>query len=389
MEEDFWKLCSRISWCNEGDDTTRFFHSMTTNRKRVNSILYFKDENGKDLMSWDMNSNGMFITKSCYKLLEDNHWDLHCPTKIKFFIWQCMHNKIPCRTYLHYIGINIDPICPICKQGHEDATHIFLLCPIAIRYWSSIGLIINRSNAQSNWLAILRNSHLQDSHHHYAWKNILPFSIWNLWKNRNNNVNNLDVDINPSQERPLPNKIKLNIDGAFLKEKLHAGIERVFRNSSGKWIMGFTKYCYITCSLQAELLALEQGLKLAVEMPYTVIEIESDSTDIIKMLMDENASTNACLLNYRSLMHRLKSTVIRHNFREGNVVADCLAKEVVKDFKLDKCYHLARPPLFVEAILEKDMQGLCFGIKQLSTSVCNSLVTLNNSNVLRDYVTSV
>lgn len=28
------------------------------------------------------------------------------------------------------------------------------------------------------------------------------------------------------------------------------------------------------------------------------------------------------------------------------------------------------------------MQGLCFEIKQLSTSVCNNLVTLNNSNVL-------
>ncbi|XP_070018275.1 uncharacterized protein [Nicotiana sylvestris] len=184
-------------------------------------------------------------------------------------------------------------------------------------------------------------------------------------------------------------QIKLNIDGAFLKEKLHASIGGVFRNSSGKWIMGFTKSCYTTCPLQAELLALEQGLKLAVDMPFVAIEIESYSTDIIKMLIDENDSANACLLNCRSLMHRLKSPVIRHNFREGNAVADCLAKEAVKNFKPDKCYHLARPPLFAEAILEKDMQSLCFGIKQLSTSVCNSLVTLNNSNVLRDYVTSV
>lgn len=51
--------------------------------------------------------------------------------------------------------------------------------------------------------------------------------------------------------------------------------------------MGFSKSCYTTCSLQAELLALEQGLKLAVEMSYATIEIETDSTDIIKMLMDE------------------------------------------------------------------------------------------------------
>ncbi|XP_070002536.1 uncharacterized protein [Nicotiana sylvestris] len=119
--------------------------------------------------------------------------------------------------------------------------------------------------------------------------------------------------------------------------------------------MGFSKSSYTTCSLQAALLALEQGLKLAVEMPYAAIEIESDSTDIIKMLMDENASTNACLLNCRSLMHRLKSPVTRHNFREGNAVADCLAKEAVKNFKPDKCYHLDCPPLFAEAVLEKDI----------------------------------
>ncbi|XP_070014787.1 uncharacterized protein [Nicotiana sylvestris] len=214
--------------------------------------------------------------------------------------------------------------------------------------------------------------------------------IWEfLFFTEKNLIQQSSIKIKIHWERPPPNKIKLNIDGAFLKEKLHAGIRGVFRNSSGNWIMGFTKSCYTSRSMQTELLALEQGLKLAVKMPFATIEIESDSTDIIKMLIDENDSSNACLLKCRSLMRQLKSPVIKHNFREENAVADCLAKEAVKNFKSDKCYHLACPPLFVEAILEKDMQGLCFGIKQLSTSVCNSLVTLNNSNVLRDYVTSV
>ncbi|XP_070007256.1 uncharacterized protein [Nicotiana sylvestris] len=219
----------------------------------------------------------------------------------------------------------------------------------------------------------------------YGFRQIWEF----LFFTDKNHIQQSSVKIKIYWERPLPNKIKLNIDGAFLKEKIHIGIGGVFRNSSGNWIMGFTKSCYTSCSMQAELLALEQGLKLAVEMPFAAIEIESNSMDIIKMLIDENGSSNACLLNCRSLMHQLKFPVIRNNFREGNAVADCLAKEAVKNFKSDKCYHLACPPLFVEAILEKDMQGLYFGTKQLSTSVCNSLVTLNNSNVLRGYVTSV
>ncbi|XP_070017977.1 uncharacterized protein [Nicotiana sylvestris] len=175
--------------------------------------------------------------------------------------------------------------------------------------------------------------------------------------------------INIHWERPPLNKIKLNIDGAFLKDKLHADIGGVYRNSTGNWIMGFTRSCYSYSSMQAELLALEEGLKIAVEMPFVEIEIEADSTDILKMLSEENVSTNARLLNCGSLMRQLKSPLMRHNFREGNAVADCLAKEAVKNFKPGKCYHHAWPPLFVEAILEKDMQGLCLGIKKLSTNV--------------------
>ncbi|XP_070021412.1 uncharacterized protein [Nicotiana sylvestris] len=102
--------------------------------------------------------------------------------------------------------------------------------------------------------------------------------IWEfLFFTEKNLIQQSLVKIKIHWERPPPNKIKLNIDGEFLKEKLHAGIGGVFRNSSGKWIMGFTKSCYTTCSLQAELLALEQGLKLAVDMLFAAIEIESDS----------------------------------------------------------------------------------------------------------------
>lgn len=79
-------------------------------------------------------------------------WNLQCPNKIKFFIWQCMHNKIPCRAYLHNIGINIYPSGPMCKEGLEDASHIFIKCSIAARFWSSIGLIVSQSDVPTHWL---------------------------------------------------------------------------------------------------------------------------------------------------------------------------------------------------------------------------------------------
>jgi len=39
MEEEFWKLKSRINWLNEGDANTKFFHTSTLNRRRRNKIL--------------------------------------------------------------------------------------------------------------------------------------------------------------------------------------------------------------------------------------------------------------------------------------------------------------------------------------------------------------
>lgn len=46
IEDDFWKLRARISWIQDGDASTRFFHIMASNRHRRNRITYFKDNTG-------------------------------------------------------------------------------------------------------------------------------------------------------------------------------------------------------------------------------------------------------------------------------------------------------------------------------------------------------
>lgn len=46
VEEDFWKLRSRVIWLNDGDANTRFFHTTTLNRRRRNKIIVLQKEEG-------------------------------------------------------------------------------------------------------------------------------------------------------------------------------------------------------------------------------------------------------------------------------------------------------------------------------------------------------
>lgn len=53
-EEDFWKLKSRVQWLSEGDQNTKFFHTITLNRRRRNRIIALK--NNEDEWVYDQHS---------------------------------------------------------------------------------------------------------------------------------------------------------------------------------------------------------------------------------------------------------------------------------------------------------------------------------------------
>lgn len=46
MQEDYWKIRSRINWLNEGDSNSKKFHIRATNNRIRNKIIYFIDPEG-------------------------------------------------------------------------------------------------------------------------------------------------------------------------------------------------------------------------------------------------------------------------------------------------------------------------------------------------------
>ena len=75
-------------------------------------------------------------------------WQNRCQHKHKVFFWFLLKDRLSTRDLLRPKGMELQSNeCVLCTQ-HIDETseHLFLLCPMAIQFWNSIGLIIPAFN---------------------------------------------------------------------------------------------------------------------------------------------------------------------------------------------------------------------------------------------------
>lgn len=101
-------------------------------------------------------------------------------------------------------------------------------------------------------------------------------------------------------EPPNNNSFKLNTDRAATGNPGKEGLVGVFRNASENWILGYMGSIQYTTNTQAELLALLKGLQIAEERQFTPLEINTDSTEVIRMLINGN-------LYFDSLIHECRN----------------------------------------------------------------------------------
>ncbi|XP_075108971.1 uncharacterized protein LOC142180796 [Nicotiana tabacum] len=156
-----------------------------------------------------------------------------------------------------------------------------------------------------------------------------------------------------------------------------------FRNSKGNWLVGYHKSSQAISPIHAELLALLEGLKIAKEMNFLSMEIETDCTDVIKLIYEDNTNYSNIVSECRRLMHQLKIPQMKHNFREGNMVVHLLAMQAAKGPPSSKCFYHACPPFFVEQEVIKNKHGVCNCVRSISKNVCNYLAIMNNSSALK------
>lgn len=115
-------------------------------------------------------------------------WAMHCPNKIRHFLWLCQHNRLPTRAHLNAIGINISNLCHICNK-RETIKHI-LECRLTRKVWKHLGIHneISILSFQQYWLKILYNQKVEQRN--LQSKEAFPFYLWNIWLTRNDNFHN-------------------------------------------------------------------------------------------------------------------------------------------------------------------------------------------------------
>uniref|UniRef100_A0A2N9F207 RNase H type-1 domain-containing protein n=1 Tax=Fagus sylvatica TaxID=28930 RepID=A0A2N9F207_FAGSY len=108
-----------------------------------------------------------------------------------------------------------------------------------------------------------------------------------------------------------------------------AGGGGVIRNHVSEWVGGFSRAIGAITSVQAELRALKDGLKLTIDLEILNLEIEMDSlvaVELANSITTPNIFLSTIVTDCRSLIERFELCSLKHIFREANGCADLLAK---------------------------------------------------------------
>lgn len=164
--------------------------------------------NAKDSWIWKPDPIKKFTVKSCYEVLLGMQnfapydqlfcrasklvWLCDIPSKISFFVWRLLQNRLPTKELLWQKGILVvpnDTTCVLCKREVESVVHLFFNCAfsynvwMAVNFWTgAVGPLqndgVNHFLQFAGWVRGKRNR---------KWRHVIWMAaVWVLWITRNN-----------------------------------------------------------------------------------------------------------------------------------------------------------------------------------------------------------
>ena len=157
------------------------------------------------------------------------------------------------------------------------------------------------------------------------------FSLWDgqIKKSWSNLINpplvyfkhNKEARNNCKWNPPPKGWTKLNFDGVAIGNPSTNGVGIIINNDKGQWLAKKAISINPTSKNLAELRALEEGLRLCLQLGLTNVYIEGDSQIVLNAI--RNKSTPNWVLNSKlediiNLTKKFENIRIGHIFREGN-----------------------------------------------------------------------
>lgn len=104
----------------------------------------------EDRISWISSTNGDFDIKEAYRIacmekLVSGHnlfhgawvWKVLSLPNLQCLLWKCCHQSIPIHALLAARGIDIDPLCSLCRLAPETIMHLLRVYPSSKKFWNS------------------------------------------------------------------------------------------------------------------------------------------------------------------------------------------------------------------------------------------------------------
>lgn len=138
--------------------------------------------------------------KSCVDIfwdvgMYDEHWKkmwrLKVPSKVKFFLWLTIRDRLPIIDNLKKKGMFLPNVCLLCYKEEETTSHILLHCPHSKEVWhavlNEVGLawVFPRSIGEFFGGWNLRKVSLKTRN---ALSLVLSAVWWSIWLERNQRV---------------------------------------------------------------------------------------------------------------------------------------------------------------------------------------------------------
>ncbi|KAL4311507.1 hypothetical protein GQ457_01G027580 [Hibiscus cannabinus] len=182
------------------------------------------------------------------------------PQRLRVFLWVVCCQKLMTNLERCNCHIGLSSLCPSCFAADESIFHVLRDCHVSAKDW------------------VLSNirSQLSRKFRELPWPYLFISTLWHLWKGRN------DLVFNNAQSNS--GCICLNVDGAVSMVSNSGAIGGLLQDHYGSWISGFQKSIGKCSPFQVELWVIFTGLNYTWDQGFTILQIQSDSKDVIMML---------------------------------------------------------------------------------------------------------